>query len=376
MAAATATDANTESMKIGLAIYGELGFRSGGFLYDRQLKGSLERLGHSITVISLPWGAYPMQLMRGMRGPQAAPAVVPEMDILIEDELCHPSLLRGWRGQQTAEAPARVGLVHHLRSSEQHPTWLLPLYRAVESSYLRSLDGFIFNSVTTLRSVEALLQSPADGVVAWPGKDHFRPPSRPRTVDRGKDAPLRLLAVGSLSRRKGADTLLKAMQGLPRGRVRLDWIGSQRVDPRFARKISRLAQRLQLTSNVTFHGETDEIGLHRQYSEADVFVLPSHYEGFGIVYVEAMAYGVPILAGRAGGAGEILEDGVQGFLVDSESVEDLRRRIADYMDDPQLLRHQGQAARDRFELLPTWAESGQLVENYLQGLVGSEGMIG
>jgi len=123
-------------MKLGLVIYASLETLSGGYLYDRKLVGHLTRCGDSVEVISLPRRSYPRHL-----GDNLSPVLFRRFqrlraDILLQDELNHPSLFwinRQLRGQI---AYPIVSIVHHLRSNELHPAWQNRFYRWVERLYL------------------------------------------------------------------------------------------------------------------------------------------------------------------------------------------------------------------------------------------------
>src|SRR6266498_80450 len=137
-------------MKIGLIIYGSLDILSGGYLYDRKLVEYLRAKGDNVEIISLPWRSYATHLMDNFhfRLPQ-------NLDILIQDELNHPSLISANRGKHPYPV---ISLVHHLRCSELRPQWQNVFYRAVEKQYLNSVDGYIFNSMTTRDIVSGLLE--------------------------------------------------------------------------------------------------------------------------------------------------------------------------------------------------------------------------
>src|SRR4026207_389980 len=123
-------------MKIGLIIYGSLETLSGGYLYDRKLVEYLRSQQDTVEIISLPWRNYAALLTDNFwfRLPG-------NLDILIQDELNHPSLIFANRG--THPYPL-ISLVHHLRCSELRPKWQNDLFRFIEMQYLQSVDGFIF----------------------------------------------------------------------------------------------------------------------------------------------------------------------------------------------------------------------------------------
>src|SRR5574340_650543 len=124
-------------MKIGFVIYGSLDTMSGGYLYDRKLVEYLRKQGDMVEIISLPWRNYFSHLTDNFqfRLPSG-------FDVLIEDELNHPSLLIA--NSQPHPCPV-ISIVHNLRSSEKRPAWQNAMYRQIEKQYLSSPDGFIFN---------------------------------------------------------------------------------------------------------------------------------------------------------------------------------------------------------------------------------------
>ena len=101
-------------------------------------------------------------------------------------------------------------------------------------------------------------------------------------------------------------------------------------------------------------GRVPDGALAPLYASADVFAMPCHdrwfgleAEGFGIVFLEAAAAGVPVVAGRSGGSHEAVVDGMTGFVVDGSDVEQIRSAIARLLDDEDLRERMGLAARDR-----------------------------
>jgi len=109
------------------------------------------------------------------------------------------------------------------------------------------------------------------------------------------------------------------------------------------------------------------------YGAADVFVLPSRYELFGIVMLEAMACGVPVVATRFGGPAEVITHGENGFLVDPTDTEELARAIEVLVCDPELRREMGHRARRIVEERYSWEVSAQLHKNLYSRLASEKG---
>jgi glycosyltransferase involved in cell wall biosynthesis len=351
-------------MRVGLVIYGSLDTVSGGYLYDRQLVNYLERQGHRVEIISLPWHAYSLRLMDNL-SLDLQRRMGRNYDLLLQDELNHPSL--AWANGRLGRArPPIVSIVHHLRSSEARPRWQNWLYGLVERCYLRSVDAFIYNSHTTRRAVEALAGSESPHVVAYPGGDRLVPGMTEVDVSsRAWNGPLRLLFVGNLIPRKGLHVLLSAL-----ARVRADWrliiVGSPATDPAYVRRVRRRAEKTLPGGRIRWLGSLSDAALAGEMAAAHVLAVPSDYEGFGIVYVEGMSFGLPALATTAGAAGEIVADGVDGFLVAPRDAAALAGHIETLARDRALLAGMGAAALIRYARHPTWAETSAAAGDFLR----------
>ncbi|MEZ4718134.1 MAG: glycosyltransferase family 4 protein [Caldilineaceae bacterium] len=350
-------------MRVGLVIYGTLDTVSGGYLYDRQLVAFLRGQGHTVEIISLPWRSYPAHLADNNDPALLRRLAGLDVDVLLQDELNHPSLAYlNPRLRDRGRRYPMVSIVHHLRSEEEHPAAVMPVYRSVETSYVNSVDGFIFNSETTRGTVTRLLDAPKPGIVVYPAADHIAPPDA-ATVQRliaarGRDeGPLRLIAVGNLIDRKGIHDVIAALATLPRGAFTLDVIGNGDVDPAYTAALRAAITEHNLSDAVTLHGALAHGEIGRRLAAADLFVLPS-YEGFGIVYLEAMAHGLPVIAATAGAAHEIVTPGVDGYLVAPGAVDDLAALLAHVRAlSPAARRDLATAARARYDRQPTWQMS-------------------
>jgi glycosyltransferase involved in cell wall biosynthesis len=353
-------------MRIGLLIYGRLETLSGGYLYDRQLVRLLRQQGDEVDVISLAASSYGRHLTYNLNQELFAYLRQANYDLLLQDELCHPSLF--WLNEQLrphVRYPI-ASIVHHLRQDERHPRWFQPLYRAVEQRYLAATDAFICNSRTTRIRVESLLPNPAayPTMVAYPGGDHLQPEISPHAIvaRAQRPGPLRILFVGNLIPRKGLHTLLAALNYLPARYWRLDIVGDPTVDPGYVRRHIMPFDRGQIIN----HGAVSDAALTALYSQSHVLALPSQYEGFGIVYMEAMGYGLPVIGSTAGAASEIITHGKNGFCLPPDTPAILAQHLYLLAEDRRLLLRLGLAAHKRFHAHPTWAESMASVRVFLQ----------
>ncbi len=361
-------------MHIGLVIYGSLETVSGGYLYDRQLVRYLEARGDSVEVIALPWRSYGRHLFDNGSSQLQTILQYGGYDVLLQDELNHPSLF--WLNATMRERPTPIlSIVHHLRCSEARPAWQNRAYRHVEQRYLNSVDGFIYNSHTTRAAVAALTKRDMLGVVAYPGKDHRDPGITADAVAlrAAADGPLRLLFVGNIIPRKGLDVVLQAVARLSPSTWSLDIVGNETMDRAYANTMARLIDRLPAGSRVTRHGRLEDDALAAHFAAAHVLVVPSTYEGYGIVYAEGLGYGLPAIATTSGGAGEIITDGLDGFLIEAGDVARLASVLNELQGDRDLLAALSARALERYQTLPTWAESAERIRGFLVDLIARYG---
>jgi glycosyltransferase involved in cell wall biosynthesis len=174
------------------------------------------------------------------------------------------------------------------------------------------------------------------------------PPAVPPPYTWDGSGTFELLFVGRLVERKGVHLLLDALTALPaERRVRLHVVGD---GPDRARLEER-ATSLGLGDRVLFHGFVTQGEKERHFSECHAFVLPAvidakgDTEGLGVVLIEAQAYAKPVIASRAGGIVDIVDDGGNGFLVPPGDAQALAGAIATCMDDPGRARRMGERGR-------------------------------
>ncbi len=348
-------------MKIGLIIYGSLETMSGGYLYDRKLVEYLRGQGDTVEIISLPWRNYFSHLSDNLhfRLPRG-------FDILIEDELNHPSLLAAH--SQPYPCPV-ISIVHNLRSSEKRPEWQNIFYRTIERRYLRTIDGFIFNSPTTRSAVSTLIGDSVPYVIAAPGGDRLGTLTPERIRKRAAESgPLRLLFLANVTPLKGLDVLLKAICDCHLT-VSVDVVGSLTVNSKYAKEMQRFVMVNGLQSTVHFHGILDGTALVEKLQQTQVLVIPSFYEGFGIAYLEGMAFGLPAVGTTAGAIPRLITDGENGFLIAPGDSEILAKRLHQLASDRGLLTQLSLNARERFDEFATWEKSAESIRNFLLQMI-------
>lgn len=180
--------------------------------------------------------------------------------------------------------------------------------------------------------------------------------------------PPTLLFVGRLVARKGVDRLIEALAGLADRRWRLEVVG---FGPERER-LERTAERLSISDRVAFLGRLADDELAEAYRRATAFVLPATVderadtEGLGVVLLEAMSYGVPVVATRRGGIVDVVVDGETGLLVEDE-IDAIAGGIARVLDDPARARTMGERGRERVERAFAWETILDRIEAVYRG---------
>jgi glycosyltransferase involved in cell wall biosynthesis len=184
-------------------------------------------------------------------------------------------------------------------------------------------------------------------VLVQPGVEPA-PPARGSGKDR-----LELLCVASLNRGKGHDVLIDALAGLRDRSWRLTCAGSLERDPATADRIRECVRASELEDRVAFVGELGDADLARCFDAADVFVLPTLFETYGMAVGEALAHGLPVVSTNTGAIPELVGDQA-GIVVAPGDPDALRCALALVMDDPNVRRRFAAGARHVRVGLPTW----------------------
>ena len=358
-------------MHVGLLIYGSLDTISGGFIYDRHLVRYLREAGDRVDVISLPWRRYGLSLLDNLNSGLRRRLTQAAFDVLLEDELVHPSCF--WLNQRLrprVTSPV-VAIVHHLRCRERHPALMTRLYRGVEKRYLASVDGFICVSRTTGKDVEDLVGRARPLLVAPPGGDRLtgKITAEQIVAKAMEPGPLKIIFVANLIPRKEIHTLITALASLPHHDWQLTVAGSLNMDTTYVGSIRRQIEQEKLNRQVSLLGTVSDEELAILLPQYHLLAVPSSYEGFGIVYLEGMHFGLPAIAGTAGAAKEIITHGQNGFLVPPGDAAALARSISLLMEDRELLKRLSLAAHRDAAAHPTWNESAARARAFLQSFL-------
>lgn len=205
------------------------------------------------------------------------------------------------------------------------------------------------------------------------GNDFFKAIPVEKAIERHPASPPILLSVGDVKPRKGQHLSLAAFtkikERLPETRYHIAGFYKQND---YYQNLQQFIASEKL-EDVHFLGAISDAELSRQYQEASVFVLTPqqeglHFEGFGLVYLEAGAYGLPVVGTKTGGVPDAVQEGVTGFLASPDDIDGIAEAIIRLLSDPELARKMGQANRRRAEQL-TWERNAQEQMNVYRDLV-------
>jgi glycosyltransferase involved in cell wall biosynthesis len=355
-------------MRIGFIIYGSLDTLTGGYLYDRIVVQGLAELGHEVEVISLTGGSYLHRLGIGLSPRLCRRLLAGRFDILVQDELCHPSLFLVNKCLRRQAGPLMVALVHHVLCDEPRRRWKNMLLAVAERCFLASVDGFIHNSETTRRTVASLVHNDRPQVIAYPAGNRLGSPLSSEALGRRarRSGPLELLFLGNLIPRKGLLPLLKSLAGVDRHVWRLSIVGGLDFDPAHAARAERLVRQLGLSDAVRFLGPLQDNKLAEILSRSHLFCMPFAYEGFGIAILEAMAYGLPAVGSRDGAAAETICHGTNGFLLSPGDLAGLAPLLTKLHRDRAELLRMALAARATYIGSPTWQDGVDAIDRFLR----------
>jgi len=334
------------SEPLHLVVPGRLDQVTGGYLYDARIAAGLRALGRSVTVHELP-GRFPRaDAIACAAADRALREIGGEAAII--DGLALPAFVGRLDGRGRI-----IALVHHPVSQE---TGLDPATRAelrrIEAALLAAVAGVVVTSPATVEDAAALGAERARIHVVVPGTA-----AGPRR-QRRPGGPARLLIVATFTPRKGHALLLAALRRLRHLPWRLDCVGSVARDPAMARTLRGRVRTAGLGARVRFRGERRAAALDRLYAQADLFVLPSYHEGYGMAFAEAIRRGVPVLGTTAGAIPGTVPRGA-GVLVPPGDLRALTQALRRLLGQRGLRRRLARGAVLGARRLPDWPDQAR-----------------
>lgn len=337
------------------AIPGALDSLTGGYIYEKQVLLGLRRLGWDIHYLALPDG-FPQPTPEVMAQTAAALAALPQSQ---------PVLLDGFlTGAMPPEALADlradfVAICHHPLAYETGLSAERAAYlKQIERANLARAAHVIVPSPHTARMLKADFHVASNRItVAAPGVP------RPQNVTALQEGVADILVVGQLVPRKGHETLVEALAAI----ADLEWtvsIVGPATDAEHAADLRNLIAQLGLTERVRIVGTLTPEQLETRYARATVFALATQYEGYGMVFSEAMVHGLPIVSCAAGAVPDTVPADA-GLLVAPANAPAFATALRRVLTDHAFRAGLAQASAHHGSLLPTWDDTAKIISDVL-----------
>jgi glycosyltransferase involved in cell wall biosynthesis len=339
--------------KLIFAYPGDLNTLTGGYLYDKQVIEGLRKCGWKVQTLSLDPG-FPMVSDAVKAQTIATLAGCASDHLLVVDGLALGAL--GHHIDPLTKSRPYMALVHHPLALESglSPQAAKALHQS-EQLALAHAQRIVVTSPITAQTLTEQFEVPRARIhVVIPGID------QPKTVMRSRRPPenraLELLSVGALVPRKGFEDLVKALARIGPGNWRLTIVGDPTRSPPTTQSLKSLIKASNLDASIELVGAVAPERLRLYYQNADLFVLASHYEGYGMAYAEALAWGLPVIGTNAGAVSQTVP-AQAGILVNPHDTAALADALKRVMSDPACQAAMMQAALQHGQTLPSWDET-------------------
>jgi glycosyltransferase involved in cell wall biosynthesis len=334
------------------AVPGSLDTPTGGYAYDKRIMAELRHLGWEVDYLNIGEG-FPAPDEATRAAARSLLAALPAGRPIVLD-----GLALGVLPEVAAEFASRhplVALVHHPLALESGlAAERAASLRRSEQAALAEVREVVVTSPATAKLVASDYCVPAARItVARPGNDPVSLSARER------NDILHLLSVGSVVPRKGFDILVSALALLADVPWRLTIVGDLTRDRTEAAKIQHLISQHGLAGRVETIGAIPSAQLAELYAKADLFVLASRFEGYGMAYAEALCHGLPVIGTTAGAIPDTIPRGA-GLLVPPDDPAALAAALRGIIVDTEQRRSLSDAALAAARTLPTWRESAAI----------------
>lgn len=349
--------------ELHFVVPGPLEQLTGGYVYDARMVEGLRTRGRRVRVHNLA-GTFPDPDAVARAALRDVLASLPEGAPVVVDGLAMgglPEVL-----EEQASRLRVLSLLHHPLAEETGlPDGLAARFRASERRALAACAGVVVSSAFTARALVAYGVAPERVRVVVPGTDRA-----PLAVGPQPGEPPALLCVASVTPRKGHDVLVAALERT----LDVAWTcicaGSLERDRAHADSVLHRAAHAGLSGRIDFVGERHGEALAALYHNASVFVLPSHYEGYGMVLADALVRGLPVVSTR-GGAIPFTVPADAGILVEPGDAVAFAHALRTMLDpDTGLREERASAAARHGAALPTWEQAAAAFASAVDELLG------
>ncbi|WP_252927290.1 glycosyltransferase [Paracoccus sp. 08] len=347
----------TDPKTLTFALPGDITTLTGGYIYDRRMVQGLRDQGRHVDVMALP-DSFPTPSDSDMRQALDALQALPADRPVIIDGLAFGAL--DPQGVAAIRVPI-VAMIHHPLAQESAlPADLADHLWRTERANLAHARHVMVPSPHTRDMLVDRYDVPADRItVVRPGTDRPEQPATPQ------DPPL-ILSVGILHPRKGHDVLIAALAAL----ADLDWQAVIVGNPWDAAHVADLQAQIAasgLGGRLELAGRVEADRLADLYRTASIFALATRYEGYGIVFDEALSHGLPIVSTRAGAVPGTVPAGA-GLLVAPDDAPALAQALRRMLTDPAQRAARAAAAARAGAALPGWSDTARVAGGVLDAL--------
>ncbi|WP_137128968.1 glycosyltransferase family 4 protein [Rhizobium sp. FY34] len=336
---------------------GDLELKTGGYAYDRHLIHGLQQLGWQVDLLSLGDG-FPAPSADALALAEQQLSALPEDALVMIDGLAF-GVMNEWAKREATRLRI-IALVHHPLALETGlPADVADVLRNSEREALAFVRHVVVTSPETARTLSSSYNVSLDAItIALPGTEQ-------RSPAKGGNDPVHIVSVGTLTKRKGHDVLIDALDRIRDLPWRASIIGNRSLDPATADALDDQVKRLALGERVRLCGQVNDVPAVLE--TADIFALASRYEGYGMVFAEALSQGLPIVACHAGAVPDVVPANA-GVLVPVDDVEAFAGALRRFITNPALRREFADAAAKAGAALPGWQDTAARVSTGLKGI--------
>lgn len=335
---------------IYFAIPGDLNTLTGGYAYDRRLLAELHALGYALQHLPLS-RQFPQPDSQTLADTAQQFAQLPDGSLVIVDGLAFGVMENIAEREQ--ERLKIVALCHHPLmleaglSDEQAQQLFISEQRALNAAH-----AVIVTSAITGNILNEQFSIPAAKItIAEPGTDQ-------QEFALCKGTPPVLLTLATLTRRKAHDVLIDTLANIQHLPWNARFVGGMQFDPQWVAHLQHKVAVAGLQERIAFVGNVADTG--SEYAAADIFVLPSLFEGYGMAFAEALSFGLPIVAARAGAVPSVVPD-TAGILVQPDNAAALGDALHRLLSTPALRQELQAGAQAAAQSLPSWRDSANKV---------------
>lgn len=352
-------------MHIVFLVPGDPGQRTGGYGYTRCIVQSLRDSGYAVDLKGLE-GAFPETDALAQRAMDDALDALADDTVVIVDGLALCGLPP--LADRHTERLRILALDHHPLADETGLTQAQQAhFLQSEKAALARVEGVIVTSEFTARRLQDFDVEPSRIEVVTPGVD--RPALAAAEQHPVADRPFQILCVATLAPRKGQDVLIDALARCQDYDWHCTLAGSNDRHPDYVASLQAQIDQLHLNDRIELCGELEEQGLADAYRNADLFVLPSWYEGYGMVITEALAYGLPVVT-TTGGALAYTGSDQAAIKVQPGDAGALGAALIQLFSSPERLHQLVAGATRAREELQSWTDAGERFARAIDTLLG------